>query len=102
MTTTCALSRKKTKTRWSPSKRSRKCSGTSRRADSVRQISAQSFARRRAQWTHHPPVIVLVTRATLWRLQIAKAVPFVELERRLHLRDRFQVAPHVQELPCRS
>ena len=45
---------------------------------------------------------MLVARAAERRLQIAKAVPPVELERRLHLRDGLQVAPHVQELSRRG
>ena len=44
---------------------------------------------------------MLVARVAERRLQIAKAVPAVELERRLHLRDRLQVTPHVEELSGR-
>src|SRR5205085_8279823 len=91
----------KTNTRRSRSKSSRSCFANKSRAESVRRTSAQPLPRRCAQRPHEPSVIVLVARAPERRLQIAEPVPAVELERRLHLRDGFEITPHVQELSRR-
>jgi hypothetical protein len=57
-------------------------------------------SRSTATWPQQPAVVVFVARLAHARSEVAKAIPVIELQRRLHLRDRLQVAAHVEELPC--